>query len=115
MRMGRESNMYKAKDRIADTASTVRPYVERAVSDAELRENVKAAFQAAREVYDELLGNRGMTTVATKVATDKEIQDKLRQAVDELRLAANRVQGKRDRSGRNTTLLVLGITLGVLF
>jgi len=113
--VGRETNMYKAKDRLADTASTVRPYVERAVSDAELRDNVRAAFQAAREVYDELMGNRSMTTVATRVATDKEIQDKLRQAVDELRLAADRVQGKREHNSRNTTLLVLGITLGVLF
>ena len=72
--------MTKAKDRAADAVSTVRPYVERAVSDQELRENVKAAYQAAREVYDELIGNRSMTTVATRVVTDKEIQDKLRDA-----------------------------------
>ena len=107
--------MYKAKDRLADTASTVRPYVERAVSDAELRENVKAAFLTAREVYDELMGNRSMTTVATKVATDKEIQDKLKGALDDLRSAADRVQGKKDHSGRNATLLIVGITLGILF
>jgi hypothetical protein len=105
----------KAKEKAADAVSNVRPYVERAVSDAELRENVKAAFQAAREVYDELIGNRSMTTVATRVATDKEIQDKLREAVDELRSAADRVQGKKDHSGRNATLLIAGITLGILF
>ena len=107
--------MYKTKERVSDAASTVRPYVERAVGDAELRDNVRAAFQAAREVYDELMGNRSMTTVATKVATDKDIQDKLREAVDELRQAADRVQGKREHSGRNTTLLVVGISLGLLF
>src|SRR5262249_8717130 len=98
--------MYNAKERGSDAGSTVRPYVERAVSDAELRENVKAAFHAAREVYDELLGNRSMTGVATRVATDREIQDKLREAVDELRHAADRVQGKREHNGRNTTLLL---------
>jgi hypothetical protein len=107
--------MAKAKDRFSGAASNVRPYVERAVSDAELRENVKAAFTAARDVYEELLGNRGVTTVATRVATDKDIQDKLKEALDELRTAADRVQGKKDHGGRNATLLVTGIALGILF
>jgi len=104
-----------AKDKFSGAAGNVRPYVERAVGDAELRENVKTAFQTAREVYDELLGNRSVTTVATRVATDKEIQDKLREALDELRAAADRVQGKKQHSGRNTTLLITGIALGILF
>jgi hypothetical protein len=103
------------KDKFTGAAGNVRPYVERAVGDAELRENVKTAFQAAREVYDELLGNRSVTTVATRVATDKEIQDKLREALDELRTAADRVQGKKEHSGRNATLLITGIALGILF
>ena len=67
----------KTRDRFSDAAANARPYVERAVGDEELRENVKAAFQAAREVYDELIGGRGVTTVASRVATDKEIQEKL--------------------------------------
>ena len=104
-----------AKDKFSSKAGNVRPYVERAVGDAELRENVKTAFQTAREVYDELLGNRSVTTVATRVATDKEIQDKLREALEELRTAADRVQGKKDHSGRNATLLMTGIALGILF
>ena len=107
--------MAKARDRVSGVASNVRPYVERAATDAELRENVKAAFTAAREVYDELLGNRSVTHVATRVATDKDIQDKLKEAVDELRQAADRVQGKKEHSGRNATLLIAGITLGILF
>jgi hypothetical protein len=107
--------MTRARERVSDAAMNVRPYVDRAVHDDELRENVKAAFQAAREVYDELMGNRSMTTVATRVATDKDIQDKLREAVDELRSAADRVQGKKDHSARNATLLITGIALGILF
>ena len=107
--------MARARERVSDAATNVRPYVDRAVHDDELRENVKSAFQAAREVYDELMGNRSMTTVATRVATDKDIQEKLREAVDELRQAADRVQGKKDHSGRNATLLVTGIALGLLF
>ena len=105
----------KTRDRFSDAAANARPYVERAVGDEELRENVKTAFQAAREVYDELLGNRSVTTVATRVATDREIQDKLREALDELRTAADRVQGKKEHGGRNATLLITGIALGILF
>jgi hypothetical protein len=107
--------MAKTRDKVSGAASNVRPYVERAVNDAELRENVKAAFMAARDVYDELLGNRGVTTVATRVATDKDIQDKLKEALDELRTAADRVQGKKEHGGRNATLLIAGIALGILF
>jgi len=107
--------MPNTKDKVADAAGTMRPYVQRAMHDDDLRDNVKAAFQAAREVYDELLGQRGVTTVAARVATDKEIQDRLRDAVDELREAADRFQGKKDHGGRNTTLLLAGIALGILF
>lgn len=98
-----------------DKVSDVRPYVERALKDEDLRDNLKSAFEAARDVYAELLGNRGMAGVASRVATDKEIQDNLRTAIDELREAGDRVRGKEDHSGRNTMLLLAGITLGVLF
>jgi hypothetical protein len=103
--------MAKTRDRIQD----VRPYVERAVKDEDVRDNVLAAFQLAREVYDELIGDRGVTTIASRVATDKDVQDKLREAIDDLRTAADRVQGKKDHSSRNTMLLLTGITLGILF
>jgi hypothetical protein len=103
--------MAKTKDRIQD----VRPYVERAVKDEDVRDNVFAAFQLAREVYNELIGDRGVTTIASRVATDKDVQEKLREAIDDLRTAADRVQGKKDHSSRNTMLLLTGITLGILF
>lgn len=107
--------MTKTRDKVSDAAGNVKPYVERAIQDEDLRDNVKAAFQAAREVYDELIGNRGVTTIATRVATDKEIQERLRDAVDELREASERIQGKKEHGGRNATLLVAGIALGILF
>ena len=107
--------MAKTKDKVIDRAGEVKPYIDRAVHDEDLRDNVMTAFAAAREVYDELLGNRGVTTVAKRVATDKDMQDNLKKALDELRQAADRVQGKKDHSGRNSTLLLAGITLGILF
>ena len=107
--------MAKTRDKMSDAADNVKPYVARAIHDEDLRDNVKAAFEAARDVYDELIGGRGVTTVATRVATDKDIQRKLRDAVDELREAADRVQGKKDHGSRNATLLIAGIALGILF
>ena len=107
--------MASTKDKIADTADTVRPYVERAVKDEEVRENLKNALMAARGIYDELIGSRGVTYAATRMATDKDLQDSLRAAVDDLRSAADRVQGKDSHKGRNTTLLLTGIALGILF
>jgi hypothetical protein len=107
--------MAKTKDRVSDAAGNVKPYVERALKDEELRENVKSAFESARGVYNELFANRGMVPVATRVATDKDIQDNLRSAVDDLRHAADRLRGKEEHSTRNTMLLLIGIAIGLLF
>jgi hypothetical protein len=107
--------MAKTKDKLYDTADTVRPYVDRALHDEDLRDNLKEAFSAARDVYAELLGNRNLTATATRVASDKEIQDSLKKAVDELREASRRIQGKEDHGARNKMLLLAGITAGILF
>jgi hypothetical protein len=103
--------MANAKERVSD----VKPYVQRAIQDEELRENLRSAYATAREVYDELIGNRGVSGVATKVANDKEIQDQLRSAIQDLRNAANRIQGQEAHKGRNSSLLLVGIALGLLF
>jgi hypothetical protein len=103
--------MAKARDRIEDA----KPYVKRAIEDEALRENLRSAFATARDVYDELIANRGVTGVATKVASDKDIQDQLRSAIEDLRDAADRIQGHHEHKGRNSTLLLAGIALGILF
>lgn len=110
--------MAKTREKVTDATATVKPYVDRALHDEELRANVRNAYQSARSIYDELVGRRGVTSVATRVATDKEIQGELRSAVEELRKAAGRVQGGRreqEQGGRGTALLLAGIALGVLF
>ena len=107
--------MAKTKDKVTDAAGTVKPYVERALRDEELRENVRNAYESARSIYNELVGNRGVTGLAARVATDKDIQAELRSAVAELRQAADRVQGREEHSGRNGGLLLIGIVLGLLF
>jgi hypothetical protein len=107
--------MAKTKDRVSDAANTARPYIDRALHDEELRESVRNAYESARTIYNELIGRRGVTGVATRVATDKDIQEELRSTVAELRRAADRVQGKQVHKSRNGGLLFVGIVLGILF
>jgi hypothetical protein len=107
--------MVKTRDKVLDRAGSAKPYIERAIKDEDLRDNVRSAFESAREIYNDLVGGRGAIPVATRVATDKDIQDRLKDAIDELREAADRVQGKKDHGARNTMLLVTGIALGILF
>jgi hypothetical protein len=107
--------MAKLQDRARDRAGDVKPYLERALKDERVREDVKSAVTTAREIYEQLLGGKAITSAATRVATDKEIQQGLRDAIDDLRDAADRIQGNKSHGSRNTTLLLTGIALGVLF
>jgi hypothetical protein len=112
--------MINTKDRVSDAAASARPYVERALRDKELRDNVRNAYSSARAVYDELASRRRVTDAASRLAYDKGLQDELRNAIDEIRNAAGRVQDvKRSspeagRAGRNGLLLLVGIAIGLL-
>ena len=99
--------MAKTKEKVYDAAGNVKPYVERAMSDEKLRDDVMSAFSTAKELYNELIGGRGAVTLATRVATDEEIREKLKDAVEDLRNAADRLQGRKSHGGRNTTLGLL--------
>jgi hypothetical protein len=112
--------MINTKDKVADAASSARPYVERALRDKELRDNIRNAFFSARAVYDELASRRKVSDAASRLAQDKEIQDELRNAIDEIRNAAGRVKGVKHgspepaRAARNGLLLLFGIAIGIL-
>jgi hypothetical protein len=105
----------KARDKVYDAAENIKPYVERAMEDEKLRDDVMRAFGSAREIYKDLMGEKSPVTLASRVATDDDIRDKLRDAIEDLRHASARLQGKEKHAGRNTTLLVAGIALGLLF
>jgi hypothetical protein len=107
--------MPKTKDRVAGVAGSARPYVDRALHDDELRDHVKTAYTAAREIYDELVGPRGVAAFATRVAHDDDIQDNLKTAVVELRQAANRLQGRREHHGGRNLVLLAGVVAGLLY
>ena len=108
--------MAKTTDKVYDAADNVKPYVQRALHDEKLREDVLSAFSTAKELYTELVGGRApAVTLAPRVATDDEVRDKLREAIDDLRSAADRLQGRKGQSKSHTGLLVAGIALGILF
>jgi hypothetical protein len=86
------------------------------MSDEKLRSDVVKAFKTANELYRELISDRNEPVrIATRVATDDDIRDKLREAIEDLRSASERLKGKPDHSRRNTALLLIGITLGLLY
>ena len=105
--------MAKARDRIEDVRS---PYVKRAIEDEELRENLRSAFATARGVYDELLGQPRRDAVWRRGlrATRRSRTSSARRS----RTCATQptaIQGHHDRKGRNSTLLLAGIAIGILF
>jgi hypothetical protein len=112
--------MTYTKERAAAAAANARPYVERALRDQELRDNIRNAYASARAVYDELSSRRRVSDAATQLAQDKDVQDDLRKAVEELRNAAGRVKNvnraspEPARAARNGLILTFGIALGIL-
>ena len=109
--------MAKAKTTLGSRADAVRPYVERAMNDEKLRAEILRAAATARALYVDLLSDRDKPMVlASRVATDDDVRDKLRDAIEDLRSASERLQGRRERSShRASTLIVAGIALGILF
>jgi hypothetical protein len=87
------------------------------MNDEKLRTELLRAFSTARELYSDLVHDKDKPIVlASRVATDDDVRDKLRDAIGDLRSAGDRLQGKRERtSHKGSTLLVAGIALGILF
>jgi hypothetical protein len=107
-----------AATKVFDSAEQVKPYVQRALQDEEVRTHLLNAFGAARAAASQFGRNeRGYMAAATKVAVEPEILNNLRKATSELRNAVERIQNepRKSHSGRNFFLLVTGITLGVLY
>jgi hypothetical protein len=105
-----------SRDKVYGAADNIKPYVERAMTDEKLRSYIFRAFRTANELYRELMSDRSEPVrIATRVATDDDVRDKLREAIEDLRSAGDRLKGKPDHSARNAMLLVTGLTLGLLY
>src|SRR4051794_34793779 len=76
----------------AAAAARANPYIQRFIEDPELRDNVRAAFDSARNAYGRMSNGKGP---AKALAEDKKLQRDLRDAAESLRDAAQKIQGKR--------------------
>lgn len=107
----------KSNERLDTAVDSLRPYVEKALKDDDFRDHVREALTTARGIYGDLSKERGLGKSARKLATDKDLQDNLRRALEELGDAADRVQskGKKGRAKSHRKMLVAGILVGALY
>jgi hypothetical protein len=105
--------MAKTKEKALVNAELLRPYVQRAMTDPELRNDLMAAFVTARTLYGQLGKGKG---VKDRVS-DKGFQKDLQALVAELSTASEKLQGKKKKAHktRNRVVLLTGVTLGVLY
>jgi hypothetical protein len=99
------------------SVDALKPYVQRAMTDPELREDLLAAFVAARSLYGQMSKGRGVKGKAEKVS-EKDFQKQLQTLVTDLTEASDKLQGKakkKTHKTRNRVLLLTGVTLGVLY
>ena len=105
----------RGKDTVTGVVDKARPYAERIARDEDLHDHVKKAYQSGRKIYEELIGDRGTAGIAKRVARDRDVQEELKKTIEELRQATKRVKGGDPHKVRNATLLLAGITIGILF
>ena len=109
--------MAKTKTSPALSTDALKPYVQRAMTDPELREDLLAAFVAARSLYGQMAKSRGVKGKAEK-ASEKDFQKQLQFLVADLSEASDKLQGKakkKSHKARNRVILLTGVTLGVLY
>ncbi len=113
--------MTYTKERAAAAAANAKPFVERALRDEELRDSIRSAFTSARAVYEELSSRRRVSDAASQLAGDKDLQDEIRSAIDELRNASRRVKDAKEEAApepahtaKHSLLLLFGILVGLL-
>jgi hypothetical protein len=104
--------------KFAPTVDTLKPYLERALSDKEFRDDLKEALAAARKLYGPLAkeaskGN-GIKS-ASRLATDAKVQENLRKALEDFGKAAETLKGKKKSHKARKTMLLAGLVAGALY
>lgn len=108
--------MAKKQKRFGDTLETLRPYLERAITDPEFRDDLKDALETARELYGPLAKPNGnVSEKAMRLATDKKTQKQVKRAVEDLQRAAGTLKGKRKKRRGRKMVLLAGIIVGALY
>jgi hypothetical protein len=102
--------------RTATAYDTVRPFVDRALHDEEIRSNVFRAMSAARKVYGDL-GGEGPIGAASKLSSEEGVRENLDTTVKSLSEAIVRMSGQQPRRSRGGwgIFLFVAAALVVLF
>ena len=86
------------------------PYVQRAMEDPELRENLRSAFGSERKAYTRISNGKGPVKAVTE---DKKVQRELRDAATSLKDVADSLRGtKQKRKKRRKSRLLLMAIIG---
>jgi hypothetical protein len=94
----------------AGKAARDNEYVQRLVEDEELRDNLRTAYDSARNAYERIANGKGP---AKAIMDDKKTQKELRAAATSLRDAADALRGgKRKKKGRKGKLLLVIVAAG---
>jgi hypothetical protein len=99
----------------AVTAARSNPYVQRVIEDDDLRDNVRVAFEAARDAYIRLSNGKAPAKV---LADDKKFHKDLQTAAEALKEAGSSLREgpkrkRKSRAGRRLLLLVVAGGLAV--
>jgi hypothetical protein len=98
-----------------ETINKATPYIRRLVQDAQLRENVKTAYDSSKSAYARLTNGKAPTKALLE---DKKLQRDLQHAVEALRDAttalteAPKKQAKKSR-GFGRKLLIVAFAFGL--
>ncbi|HMJ36147.1 MAG TPA: hypothetical protein VK501_19750 [Baekduia sp.] len=97
----------------AVTAARSNPYVQRVIEDDDLRDNVRVAFEAARDAYDRLSNGKAPAKV---ISDDKKFHKDLQVAAEALKDAGSSLRAgpkRKKRGGFGRKLLLLAIAGGL--
>jgi hypothetical protein len=97
-----------------DTINKATPYIRRLVQDAQLRENVKTAFDSSKSAYSRLANGKAPTKALLE---DKKLQRDLHVAIEALRDATTALteapKKRRKSRGIGRKLLILSLGFGL--
>jgi hypothetical protein len=79
-------------------------YVTRLVEDEELRDNLRTAYESARNAYSRMSNGKGP---AKALLDDKKTHKELQSAASNLKEAADAIRGGKKRKGKKRTGLLL--------
>jgi hypothetical protein len=95
----------------AGKAAKDNPYIQRLIEDEALRENLRAAYESARNAYARMSNGKGPQAAFS----DKKTQKQLREAATSLKEAADSLRSVKQRRRRGRGLLVLIVGVGLAF